>query len=266
MAFPVRPPPSAGINDAHEIYLNKLVDAKITAALGGDGGDGVLAGVVPIGGIMLWPDDPSLAGSNWALTGLRNISRSAYPAFAAIADRRGWAGDGPGTVGTGPAWDGRAFVAPGDRNGLTSRALGDTFGTETVTLTQAMLPACSFVVTDPGHFHPVDDPDHSHPLVMDPHSHPVTDPGHDHDGPDVTSTGGVVGGAGLLGGTAPISTETTGITIDNATSTGTITAAATGITIDSEVTGITVDSGGSDTPFAIWQPSIAGAWPMVRIA
>lgn len=60
-------------------------------------------------------------------------------------------------------------------------AVGDTGGSDDVTLITAQLPAHNHGVTDPGHVHAITDPGHIHPIQDDMHTHQaIADPHHHH--------------------------------------------------------------------------------------
>lgn len=119
---------------------------------------------------------------------------------------------------------GRSLVVAGAGSGLTSRALGATWGAETKTITTANMPAHNHGVNDPTHAHSVYDPSHSH-----------------------TYTGFFVWGSGSLTGYPGYA--------DNYAYT--TSGAGTGIGIYGAGTGISIQNNGSGTAFDVTDPSTA---------
>lgn len=110
--------------------------------------------VLPTG--WLWAD-----GSTYLIT--------QYPAlFAAI----GYIHGGSGNQFKVPDKRGRVGVGAGQgTSGLTNRTIGQTFGSETVTLNVSQMPLHTHGINDPGHTHGIADPGHAHG---------ISDPGHIH--------------------------------------------------------------------------------------
>ncbi|MDP5216697.1 tail fiber protein [Ruegeria sp. 2205SS24-7] len=130
--------------------------------------------------------------------------------------------------------------------GAGTTALMALAGSSTATLNVGNLPAHNHGVTDAGH---------SHTFTGTPHNHTITDPGHSHIDMTRTATVDVTAGADgrvpLQNDTVRTSTDTTGITIDNATADG---------TVGSGTTGITIDNTGSGDAFDILPPVIGVNW------
>jgi microcystin-dependent protein len=106
-----------------------------SGATGADGG----APVIPTG---------------WLLCDGSAVSRTTYaPLFAAIGINFG-GGDGIGTFNL-PDLRGRTVIGAGHGTGLTARALAQTVGEETHTLTTGEVPAHTHALTDPGHSHTI---------------------------------------------------------------------------------------------------------------
>lgn len=100
---------------------------------------------IPAGSIIGYGGDTAPAG--WLMCDGSAKSRTTYAdLFAAIGESYG-AGDGSTTFNL-PDSLGRTLVGAGAGSGLTSRAVGDEFGAET-------LPAHTHSITDPGHTHPL---------------------------------------------------------------------------------------------------------------
>lgn len=116
---------------------------------------------------------------------------------------------------------GRALGISGAGSGLSSRALGQNLGSETVSLATVNLPAHNHGVTDPGHSHGVNDAGHSHTDLT-------------YNQPGIGNAGG--GGARVN----PVASNT-GVS-------------GTGISIQSAATGISTQNTGSGTAFNIMNP------------
>lgn len=124
-----------------------------------------------------------------------------------------------------PLAAGRVIAGAGVGAGLTTRALGLSFGAETQTIAQANIPAYDLTITDAGHGHSASDSGHTHPQQ----SNTLTLSG--------SSPAGTGGGLYAFGGT-----------------TGTGFAS---ITVNAATTGIAVHSNGGGTPLPIVQPATA---------
>jgi len=178
----------------------------------------------------------SVAPDGYLICDGSQVSKSTYANLYAVV------GD---TFGTGTS---TTFALPQQANRFrigagSIAALGQTAGSETITLTESQMPAHSHTVTDPGHEHAVTDPEHSHG---------VTDPGHTHtaaapSGAADSATGAVTTSA-TSGNTG---SATTGVSVDNA---------ATGVTVDSAETGVTVDDTGGGDAVNITPPAMGFNW------
>lgn len=189
----------------------------------------------PIGVVQMYASATPPKG--WLACDGAAVSRRDYAELYAIIGTTFGSGDGSSTFNV-PDLRGRVVIGAGTGTGLTARAVGDTGGAETVTLTEAEIPAHDHDVTDPGHVHTVTDPGHVHS---------VTDPGHSHTAPaesNVVSSGS--SGGGVLGGDT--GTSATGISIDSA---------MTGVSIDTATTDLTVDEAGGGGAHENMPPFIA---------
>lgn len=171
----------------------------------------------------LKPYAGSAAPDGWLECDGSAVSRSAYAALFGIVGVIWGPGDGSTSFNV-PDLRGRALLG---HDG--SHAVGSTGGAASVVLSVAQLPA---------HSHAVTDPQHTHVFAGDPHNHTITDPTHSHT--ESTAVSAATAGAGA-GGATPGSGSTgssaTGITINNATVTGTNAAASTGVTIQNTGSG-----------------------------
>ncbi len=188
-------------------------------------------------GDAIWvPGDIKQAASagpqvGWLVCDGAAYSRTAFSdLYSAIGTTWG-AGDGSTTFNV-PDFRNRTLIEVG------SNPLGTVGGSDTVSIAVTNLPA---------HNHPVSDPGHTHTFTGAPHTHTITDPGHVHHSvvSASTNTAGSAAGSVTAGDT---DSATTGITINNATATGTNATATTGVTTQNT---------GSGTPFSILPPFAA---------
>jgi len=170
----------------------------------------VIIPTFPIGSVSMW--FTSVAPAKWLLLKGGAISKTTYPE---LFDIFGYAyGGGFDTFLLPTMNDYMPIGAVG------SIALGATGGSNSVNLTQAMLPNVSFPVTDGGHAHAVTDAGHNHQQVA---------------GNGTLARLTVGGGTNVAVGSA-----------NNAGTTPANTAtSATGIAVNPATTGVTVSSGGS---------------------
>ena len=97
--------------------------------------------IVLVGMTMGWAGQNDPPGGKWLVCDGRLLDASSYPAlFAAIGAAWNVGGEGAGTFRL-PDCRGRALVGAGQGSGLTNRALGARFGTETHTLTVSQMPS-----------------------------------------------------------------------------------------------------------------------------
>ena len=180
-----------------------LIDTQIKAVADASAAQGPF--LVPRGGIILWSGSAASIPSGWQLCNGVGGAPNLVNRFVLGAD------DSSIHVG---ATGGAATATPTITVGGHALSIGE-------------LPAHAHGVTDPTHTHAINDPGHSHS---------VSDPGHAH--------GGVpgVGGASVLGGPNPITTEsgaastntaTTGISVGASTNSLSLVAAAANISIQS---------------------------------
>ena len=130
---------------------------KLTSASGatyvcsGSPGPAGTSATHPLGAIIAFAGQTPPAG--WLLCDGSLLAMTTYPElFAVIGSTYG--GDGRNSFAL-PDLRGRAAFGAGQGPGLTARALGETFGSETHQLLVSEMPA---------HTHPVDDPGHSHTI------------------------------------------------------------------------------------------------------
>lgn len=193
--------------------------------------------ICPAGSIV-----PSLTNiepnAGWKLCNGQSLSKAEFPRlYAMIGGAFGESGD---TFAL-PDLRGR-FPVGADSTTLLPFSMG---GAAQITLLTDQMPAHTHAITDPGH---------SHGFTGAPHGHTITDPGHNH-----TAAALLAGniGTGLATNDAQAGatgTATTGITVNDATATGTVETAATGVTA--------AETGGGQ-PVSILPPYIALYW-MVR--
>lgn len=103
-------------------------------------------------------------------------------------------------------------------------ALGKVSGSTEVTLAVDNMPSHAHDVTDAGH---------THVFTGNPHTHAVTDPGHSHTGGAAAASNvGTAGAAADVVAQAATAAAFTGLTVNNATATGTNASTQTGLTIN----------------------------------
>ena len=90
--------------------------------------------------------------NGWLRCAGEAVSRTTYADLFAVIGTAFGAGDGSTTFNL-PDCRGRVLGAIGTGVGLSARALGDTVGAETHTLTIGEMPAHNHEVNDPGHRH-----------------------------------------------------------------------------------------------------------------
>jgi len=138
---------------------------------------------------------------------------------------------------------------------LGNYSVGDTGGSDSVTLVVSELPAHNHGVTDPGHNHAVTDPGHNHAVTDPGHEHNIItdDPGdHQHSVPNLPYNIGGVGGAGAIagdgsfGGSGLAGAHTHTGTAQNETTGLTVNTHVTGLTVNTHVTGLTTNDEGAD--------------------
>ena len=158
----------------------------------------------------------STAPSSYMVCDGSPLSRATYANLFAVIGTLYGIGDGSTTFNL-PDFRGRALLGAGAGPGLTTRTLGETGGTESVSLAVDQMPVHTHVVNDPQHHHAITDPGHVHSSVVA--SSNVT---------TGTSAGGVTSG-----------------------NTG---SAVTGISINDASTGITLADAGGTTAVSLMQP------------
>jgi microcystin-dependent protein len=170
------------------------------------------------------------APSGWLLCAGQTVSRSTYANLFAVVGTTYGAGDGSTTFAL-PDLRGRTVAGKDDMggstasrltaggSGITGTTLGANGGTETHTLTTAQMPS---------HTHTQD----SHNHTQNAHNHGITDPGHSHlftpkwQGFSGTTVNLDINGyANDYGLNGFIGSNTTGISINNATPTNNATTA-----------------------------------------
>lgn len=102
-----------------------------------------------IGEIVLWAGPTSPRAGLWLPCDGASLLRADYPDLLAVIGTTYGAVDG--THFSLPDLRGRTVVDMGHGTGLTNRALGDTYGEETITLSTAEMPSHSH--SDTGHQH-----------------------------------------------------------------------------------------------------------------
>lgn len=173
---------------------------KVSSAMLEDGSEAV--GLVPIGGLMIWPG--AAEPTNWLFARGQAVSRSTYAAlFAAIGVSFG-AGDGTTTFNL-PDLRGRVPVGRDNMGGTPANRVTTAVSNVDATTLGASGGSQSLQA----HNHGVTDPGHSHSLTG---SGRATNIGADTDAMAL--------GVGYNGGGSTIGTSTTGITVNSAGSGG----------------------------------------------
>lgn len=191
---------------------------------------------IPIGSTMMWWT--ATPPAKWLICDNTAYSAVDYPELFAVL---GFSFGGGGSVFNLPNM---RSLSPMGVGGFIN--LGQIKGGVNQSISQANLPALSFPVSDPGHFHTLTDPGHVHTL---------TDPGHAH----LQDIGGVdaylgTGGTGRSAYGAVTTNSLTRVQTDNQTTGATVASHTTGVSVNSAGAGIAVASGGSGDSFEIVHP------------
>lgn len=208
--------------------------------------------LVPPGSLLMFAG--SVAPEGYLMCDGAAVSRTAYDDLFSVIGTAYGVGNGSTTFNV-PDLRGRGPLGAGTGAGLTSRTLGGTGGSETVTLTTAQVPVHTHTgttVADGAHVHGTTDAGHTHTGTTasnGSHAHSLNDPGHAHTqttiNDDFNNSGANPPGFSAdSAGTrvwSNINSSTTGITV-NADGAHTHT-----FTSDNAVTGLTVNSSGTHT-------------------
>ena len=172
----------------------------------------------------------------------RSLDKSVYNSlYTAIGNTYG----STDTTFNVPDLRSRFIVGTGSGTGLSTYALGQTVGTESVTLDTTTIPnhTHGIVLTDPGHVHGIN-------ISETPHTHALTDNGHTH----TYRNYGINGSTGLANGGYDPSNG-------NNPSQATSAPSADAYTVNSASTGITASSIQTQTSISATIGDIGGSQP-----
>lgn len=207
----------------------------------------------PVGVMQPYPG--TIAPEGWLLCNGQTVSRLEFADLFSLIGVTYGAGDGSTTFALPDTRD-RLLIGAG-----TLVSLGATAGANELTILKDNLPDYALPVTDAGHTHTFTADAHNHTVTDPGHAHAITDPGHVHGGAVTAAAGTEYSNAtGNDGVTGDTSSATTGITVDSNT---------TGVTVDNETvtgsnatstTGIGVDLDGGGQAINILNPSLGVTW------
>lgn len=178
---------------------------------------------MPTGSITMW--STATAPTDWLLCDGSAVSRTTYATLFGVISTTYGTGDGSTTFNL-PNLKGRIPVGL-DSTQTEFDALGETGGAKTHTLTTTEMP--SHTHTQNAHTHTQD----SHNHTQNAHNHGITDPGHIHSlnqwaffvQTQLVSGYNTSSNTGVLPSTVNTNSNTTGISINNATATNQATTA-----------------------------------------
>lgn len=212
---------------------------------------------VPVGGIVVWPGDPTLAAGGGMPADFL-MCNGAYYNPADVPEL--W-----NVIGGGYGWDGTNFAVPNLLDSVPVGA-GNSWGIATAggeishVLDGNELTYHAHGVADPTHAHSLYDPGHNHVFSDPGHAHGLGDPGHAHGGVVVNAGAFSLGNPGWNTTGGASAAAGTGQYVGGAGTGAWNNAVGTGMGVYGAGTGIGIYAAGGSWGHNNMQPFVAMYW------